>query len=624
MTYPTATPSSRRTIARSSHGSSAGSRGELLEPPLARDPPSPRGSRRDRRSRGREVPRRPRTPAATRGQQHELEPLGHDRRLGWRVVGRHACILRSACRLGERLPPARTDVAASCRVGHPQVGGRYLSHAPRGLFGLGRRRAGARGSVAPEEGARARETARARARAPAPSRTGDGRSLARARAGTRRPTTSIRPCTSPVAPSPPTRSRSGTKRCSSPPTSTWTGSKLRPWTREHAGSAAAYGAALALYGGELLPENRYDDWAEDRRNELADLVDELQDELAGLGATDVPRGLPVDASSFIGRERELAELRTLLARTRLLTLSGTGGAGKTRLALELARAAETSYADGAALVPLAPLTDSRLVPDAVAAALDVRALPGQNIVAALLDDLASRTLLLVLDNCEHLLGASAALADVLLRSAPGLTVLATSREALRIPGEVVFRVPSLDIPDPDRRPTPEELVRYEAARLFVERAAAVAPGFTLDTDNAQDVGRDLLPARRFAPRTRARRRPVGCARCRRDRSPARRPLRPAALRQPCGADAAADARGNAAVESRPARARRADALPPAGRIRRRLRAGGRRGSRQRRRDRGRGHGRRARAARREVARDPAGRRTCAPLSATRDRAPVRT
>jgi predicted ATPase len=119
----------------------------------------------------------------------------------------------------------------------------------------------------------------------------------------------------------------------------------------------------------------------------------------------------------------------------------------------------------------------------------VRALPGQDIVDTLADFLRPRTLLVVMDNCEHLLGASAALADALLSSAPGLTVLATSREPLRIPGEVVFRVPSLDIPDPEQLLAPGELLRYEAVRLFVERAGAAAPGFRLDEENAADVAR---------------------------------------------------------------------------------------------------------------------------------------
>src|SRR5215208_785227 len=258
-----------------------------------------------------------------------------------------------------------------------------------------------------------------------------------------------------------------------------------------AATQSSYRAALALYAGELLPENRYDDWAARRRDELAVLATELAEELEALGSADDggPPALPVDASSFVGRARELAELKALLRATRLLTLAGTGGAGKTRLALELARAAEPSHADGAALVELGALTDALLVADAVAAALDVRALSGQNLVDAIVDHLARRALLLVLDNCEHLLAPSAALADTLLRSAPGLKIVATSREPLRVPGEVVFRVPSLDIPDPGRALAPRELLGYESVRLFVERAAAAAPGFELDDENAVDVAR---------------------------------------------------------------------------------------------------------------------------------------
>ncbi len=254
---------------------------------------------------------------------------------------------------------------------------------------------------------------------------------------------------------------------------------------------AAYRAALALYGGELLPENRYDDWAEPRRKELATLATALEEESAALGAPR-PFGLPVDASSFVGRSQELTELRSLLRRTRLLTLSGTGGAGKTRLALELARNAEESYEAGAALVELGALTDPRLVPDAIAAALDVRALPAQEPVDAVIGFLAPRRLLLVLDNCEHLLTATARLCDTLLRLAPQLTVVATSREPLRVPGEIVFRVPSLDIPDPQQRLSLDELGRYESVSLFADRAAAAAPGFTLNDENAEDVARICL------------------------------------------------------------------------------------------------------------------------------------
>ena len=259
-------------------------------------------------------------------------------------------------------------------------------------------------------------------------------------------------------------------------------------------TVSAYRAALSLYAGELLPENRYDDWAAERREELAELASELTEELAALDpdGPDRVRPLPAEASSFIGRDRELAELNVLLRGTRLLTLAGTGGAGKTRLALELARGAAGSYPDGTALVELADLADPKLVAEAVAAALDVRALSGQNPVAAVVEFLEPRSFLLVVDNCEHLLAATAALADTLLRSASRLTILATSREPLRVPGEVVFRVPSLDIPDPERAVELNELLRYEAVRLFVERAAASAPDFALTEENAADVARICL------------------------------------------------------------------------------------------------------------------------------------
>jgi predicted ATPase/tetratricopeptide (TPR) repeat protein len=254
-------------------------------------------------------------------------------------------------------------------------------------------------------------------------------------------------------------------------------------------SAAACERALALYGGELLPENRYDDWAELERVRLAALRDDVEAILGSLGVAPGRRRLPLETSTFVGRERELAELRTLLGRTRLLTLAGTGGAGKTRLALELARSREDEHADGAVLVELDSVAEGADVPDAVAEALDLRALPGGALVDALAAELAPRELLLVLDNCEHVIGASAELSDTLLRSAPRLTILATSREPLRVQGEVIFRVPSLAIPDPEAAATPAALLDYEAVRLFVDRAEAVSPGFALDESNVPAVAR---------------------------------------------------------------------------------------------------------------------------------------
>lgn len=255
------------------------------------------------------------------------------------------------------------------------------------------------------------------------------------------------------------------------------------------GTASACERALGLYGGELLPENRYDDWAELERGRLAAIHEELERMLGDLGVVPGRRRLPLETSTFVGREHELAELRTLLGRTRLLTLAGTGGAGKTRLALELARGREDVQSDGAILVELDSVAEGADVPDAVAEALDLRALPGGALVDAIAAELAPRDLLLVLDNCEHVIGSSAALADALLRSAPRLTILATSREPLRVPGEVVFRVPSLAIPDPDASERPATLLSYEAVRLFVERAGAASPGFELDDSNAAAVAR---------------------------------------------------------------------------------------------------------------------------------------
>jgi predicted ATPase len=256
----------------------------------------------------------------------------------------------------------------------------------------------------------------------------------------------------------------------------------------HSGSAGAHRAALSLYGGELLPENRYDDWASARREAIEDLRAELEEEMGAWSEQRVS-ALPAQASSFVGRSHELRELLALVKRARLLTLAGAGGAGKTRLALELARAADSSYAHGSAFVELGSVGHNREVAPAVAAALDVGALPGRSSLEGIADFLASRTLLLILDNCEHVLSATAELVDALLRSAPDLTILTTSREPVRVAGEVVFRVPSMAIPDPEQRLDPEELLRYEAVQLLSDRASAAMPDFSIDAENTTDIAR---------------------------------------------------------------------------------------------------------------------------------------
>jgi predicted ATPase/class 3 adenylate cyclase len=219
--------------------------------------------------------------------------------------------------------------------------------------------------------------------------------------------------------------------------------------------------------------------------------------------------LPVPLTSFIGRQRELAELAQILDRARLLTLTGSGGTGKTRLALQLARELEPRFADGAWLVELAPLTDPALMVQLFATALGLREQPGRPLMATLKDALATAEMILLLDNCEHLLDASAVVVADLLQSAPLLVVVTTSREPLAVPGEVTYRVASLSLPDP-RRPGPaEELMRYEAVRLFVERAQAAQPAFRLTDANAAPVARicrrvDGIPLALELAATRAR------------------------------------------------------------------------------------------------------------------------
>ena len=197
--------------------------------------------------------------------------------------------------------------------------------------------------------------------------------------------------------------------------------------------------------------------------------------------------LPAPRSSFIGRQQQLLEIKRELATTRILTLTGAGGSGKTRLALEVARDLIGSYPGGVWLVELAPLSEEELVPKAVAEALEVPERPGELLADTLADVLGSRELLLILDNCEHLVEAAARLADSLLDSCPRLRILATSRETLDVPSEIVWPVPTLSIPDPQRPPAVEELEGSESARLFAERARRRDPTFSLSQHNARAV-----------------------------------------------------------------------------------------------------------------------------------------
>lgn len=195
--------------------------------------------------------------------------------------------------------------------------------------------------------------------------------------------------------------------------------------------------------------------------------------------------LPAHLTSFIGRERELAEIERLLFSTRLLTLRGAGGVGKTRLALEAARRALERFPDGVWLVDLAPLADPSLVASITALAVGLREDPSRPLSARLAEHLRSRTALLALDNCEHLVGACAELIEHLLQSCPSVRVLATSREALNLPGEAVWPVPPLSLPT--LATAAQDARRYEGVRLFAERARAVSPLFAVDDKNVPAV-----------------------------------------------------------------------------------------------------------------------------------------
>jgi predicted ATPase/DNA-binding SARP family transcriptional activator/DNA-binding CsgD family transcriptional regulator len=199
--------------------------------------------------------------------------------------------------------------------------------------------------------------------------------------------------------------------------------------------------------------------------------------------------LPAGRTRFIGRESELVAVKRELAMTRLLTLTGAGGSGKTRLALEAGRELYGAHRGGARLVELAPLSEPGLVTAEAASALGVTERPGQALAQTIVEALRDREILLILDNCEHIVEAAARLADLLLDGCPRIKILATSREPLGVPGEVLWRVPPLSLPDEDGGETVEGLIRYEAVRLFVDRSRLRLPGFSLTAENAPAVAR---------------------------------------------------------------------------------------------------------------------------------------
>lgn len=197
--------------------------------------------------------------------------------------------------------------------------------------------------------------------------------------------------------------------------------------------------------------------------------------------------LPLELTSFVGRRHEVAEARRLLASARLVTLTGIGGVGKTRLALRVADDARRSFEDGVWLCELGELHDGALAADAVVGALGFQQQAATTPVESLVEEIGDRRLLLVLDNCEHVVADAAVLVEMLLRSCRELRILATSREALGIGGESVLRVPPLSVPDPSQPPTLKGLPGFDAVTLFEQRAAAAVPEFGISEDNRAAV-----------------------------------------------------------------------------------------------------------------------------------------
>jgi predicted ATPase/DNA-binding CsgD family transcriptional regulator len=197
--------------------------------------------------------------------------------------------------------------------------------------------------------------------------------------------------------------------------------------------------------------------------------------------------LPAEVTSFVGRRHDVAGVRRMLATSRLVTLTGAGGVGKTRLAQRVGLEVRRAFPDGVWLVELAELRDEDLVAVTVAEALGVREEAVRPDAPGLADFLADRRALLILDNCEHLVAACADLAEKLLRACPDLSILVTSRQPLRIAGEATLTVQPLSVPEPDAACTPADLPRYESASLLVERATAVLPGFAVTKTNAATI-----------------------------------------------------------------------------------------------------------------------------------------
>jgi predicted ATPase/class 3 adenylate cyclase/DNA-binding CsgD family transcriptional regulator len=264
----------------------------------------------------------------------------------------------------------------------------------------------------------------------------------------------------------------------------------------HGGQIVLSAATAALVGDALPADARLHDLGEHRLRDVA--RPQRLHQLVGDGlpidfppfrtGTAIPHNLPAQSTAFIGREHQVQAIQEVLLRpeTRLVTLTGPGGAGKTRLALQVAAQVLDSFPDGVYFVPLASVTDPDLVPSAIARVLDVRESPGRPVLAALADALRRQQLLVLLDNFEQVIDAAAAIA-ALLGAAHRVKALVTSRAPLRLYGERSVAVPPLALPDRRASPTSAHLAQFEAVRLFVDRAQAAQLDFALSDENAADI-----------------------------------------------------------------------------------------------------------------------------------------
>ena len=263
----------------------------------------------------------------------------------------------------------------------------------------------------------------------------------------------------------------------------------------HGGQILLSQTTRDLVAGDLPPDVALLDLGEHRLRDLAApqrlfqvVAPGLRRDFPPLRTIDRrPNNLPRQLTSFVGRERELAEAKRLLVASPLLTLTGPGGVGKTRIALELGSELLGEFEDGVWVVELGSVADPELLGNAFATALSVPEQSGRSLIAAVAEHLETRTVLLLVDDCEHVLGAVAEAAETILRASPGVRLAVTSREPLGIAGEAVFPVPPLSAPAPDQSLAGDAIGQFEACQLFAERCIAAQPSFRVTPENVQAI-----------------------------------------------------------------------------------------------------------------------------------------